>query len=294
MQLRALLIAFAASGCLIDIHPALPDAVEYCNGVDDDNDSRTLDGSGEPELGMPCDGPDEDLCPSGKITCGPVGIECTGDDATTDDAEVCNELDDDCDGHVDEGFDLSKDKTNCGFCGNACENANGTTTCTNGACVATCTGGAVDCNQNPDDGCEVFRDRNPVCTAPLEMGSIAGDVFAESAEVTGTDEAFVQVAVMEVSSGKIPVTATITLDNPPGTNFDLFVRCTSCGAAVFGQSTNAAGTTEVVQFRNEDDDFVTDSTLLFIEVRFVSATTCGAFWHLKVDGATPVTTPTCN
>jgi len=34
--------------------------------------------------------------------------------------ETCNRVDDDCDGAVDEGLDLSSDDENCGYCGNAC------------------------------------------------------------------------------------------------------------------------------------------------------------------------------
>jgi hypothetical protein len=51
-----------------------------------------------------CDGVDNDC--NGKVDDGP--------------AELCNGLDDDCDGQVDEGFDLRTDLRNCGECGHAC------------------------------------------------------------------------------------------------------------------------------------------------------------------------------
>lgn len=35
--------------------------------------------------------------------------------------EACNHLDDNCDGRIDEGFDLWGDDRNCGNCGNVCE-----------------------------------------------------------------------------------------------------------------------------------------------------------------------------
>ena len=48
---------------------------------------------------------------------------------TTPSAEVCDGRDNDCDGMVDEGFDLTSDPRNCGACGTACAPANATGTC---------------------------------------------------------------------------------------------------------------------------------------------------------------------
>src|SRR5579871_1325157 len=49
---------------------------------------------------------------TGRGLCFPDGM-CT--------PEVCNGLDDDCDGVVDNGIDLNTDDLNCGICGNACD-----------------------------------------------------------------------------------------------------------------------------------------------------------------------------
>lgn len=286
------LCCLALAAC-IDTHPALPEPIEYCNGEDDDGRPATPDGSGEPDVGMGCDGPDEDLCAAGRIACGPEGLVCSGDDDATDDIERCNEMDDDCDGMVDEGIDLLGDPENCGFCGNLCENPNGSTACNAGTCRPVCTAGAVDCNLDPDDGCEVFRDANPACTASATMGDVAGDLGERIVELSGTDESYFHVAVLEMSTTTTPVTATITLDSPPGVNFDLFVRCTACANAPYASSTLGADLTDTVQFRNDDNAGVTDSTTLFVEVRFISGNTCAGSWHLTVTGGTAVTTPTC-
>jgi hypothetical protein len=46
-------------------------------------------------------------------------------------SEVCNGLDDNCDGNVDEGFDLDTDPENCGVCGNGCNGQ----ACAAGTCL---------------------------------------------------------------------------------------------------------------------------------------------------------------
>jgi hypothetical protein len=45
--------------------------------------------------------------------------------------EICNSWDDDCDGQVDEGFDLQNDESNCGSCGKSCLSGY---TCASGVC----------------------------------------------------------------------------------------------------------------------------------------------------------------
>jgi hypothetical protein len=73
--------------------------------------------------------------------------------------EVCNEVDDDCDGVVDEANDVRvqvfSDPLHCGGCGRVCEGPNATYGCRVGECVIdACTPGYVDYNGDPVDGCE--------------------------------------------------------------------------------------------------------------------------------------------
>ena len=55
-------------------------------------------------------------------------------------AETCDQIDNDCNGIVDDGFDLMSDTQNCGMCGNTCVSVNAVATCGNGTCA---TGGCI-------------------------------------------------------------------------------------------------------------------------------------------------------
>jgi hypothetical protein len=73
-------------------------------------------------------------------------------------AEFCNGKDDDCDGKIDEDFNLQTDPLNCGKCGNSCmylSKLNAYPLCDKGKCSAkNCFGGYIDKNGDPKDGCE--------------------------------------------------------------------------------------------------------------------------------------------
>jgi len=73
---------------------------ELCNGVDDDCDEEIDEDW--PELGDPCDGPDEDTCEYGEYVCSAdmAGVTCA--ESGISGVETCNGVDDDCDGLTDE------------------------------------------------------------------------------------------------------------------------------------------------------------------------------------------------
>jgi hypothetical protein len=100
--------------------------------------------------------------------------ECVGE--VLPQTETCNGLDDDCDGDVDNGFDLLNDVNNCGTCGHVCSLPNATAGCVNGQCtIVACDEGWADCDGNPANGCEraiVDDNENCGCGVNCEPGGI--------------------------------------------------------------------------------------------------------------------------
>jgi hypothetical protein len=78
------------------------------------------------------------------------------------DHELCNGLDDNCNGEIDEGFDLENDPDNCGGCGVACSDVNTPRACSEGRCVLTCEAPFESCDGDVLNGCEtnVLTDRS--------------------------------------------------------------------------------------------------------------------------------------
>ncbi len=78
--------------------------------------------------------------------------------------ELCDNLDNDCDGENEETINLLDDENNCGACGNICVFPNATPVCASGICtMGACDPGFLDANNDDVDGCEIDLNSGNFC-----------------------------------------------------------------------------------------------------------------------------------
>lgn len=87
--------------------------------------------------------------PTGAEVCDKVDNDCDGKVDDTGKSESCNGEDDDCNGLVDEIFNLQTDQDNCGSCGNACAASD---YCRSGTCTERIETLCFDNFDNDNDG----------------------------------------------------------------------------------------------------------------------------------------------
>ncbi len=123
-------------------------AGEVCNGIDDDCNGL-VDDKGSQTCG-------QGVCQVTMSLCADGGAGACVPDQSKKTTETCNGLDDNCNGVVDDGFNVQTDPANCGTCGHVCAVPNGSPGCDGGACsVGSCNPTYADCDKNVPNGCEV-------------------------------------------------------------------------------------------------------------------------------------------
>ncbi len=148
----------ACSGGAIVCNRNRQPSSEVCNGLDDDCDG-VVD-NGNPAGGVACNTGQLGVCAAGTTACSGGAVVCNRNTAPS--SEVCNGLDDDCDGQVDEGNPGGGAACNTGQLGQC---AAGTTACS---------GGAIICNRNVAPSAEVCDGRDNNCNGTVDEGNPGG------------------------------------------------------------------------------------------------------------------------
>jgi hypothetical protein len=132
-------------------------------GTDDDCDGQVddIEGRGESCTLSSGFGP----CGEGRWDCMEGGESLTCVRSGPPVVESCNDQDDDCDGQIDEGFDISTDAANCGRCGQSCAS--------NELC---CGGVCLDLSAASESGCPACSTENPCARDALCCGGACRDL----------------------------------------------------------------------------------------------------------------------
>jgi hypothetical protein len=201
-----------------DAGPACEPVTEVCNDVDDD-----CDGAVDEDFdhkGAPCIVDAPGRCGAGVFGCivGADAPVCVGGGEAA--AETCNGLDDDCDGEIDEIFDLESDAQHCGACGRRCDPLpHGRGLCALGECfLARCDATWHDEDTRIENGCELeepgrvlyVRGNGDDANAGTNLAPLA--TLAEAVARANAAPDVDRVAVIDVGEGRFAAGLNVHAD----------------------------------------------------------------------------------
>ncbi|MEO1266519.1 MAG: putative metal-binding motif-containing protein [Myxococcota bacterium] len=125
-----------------------------------------------------------------------LGLDCNEDNnaINTGAFELCNGIDDNCNGMTDEGYNLDLDPENCGACGTVCSFEGAGALCENRMCLrGSCLENRYDIDGRDDNGCEYFCEaaedgievcngRDDNCDGQIDEGNPEGGVACDTGE----------------------------------------------------------------------------------------------------------------
>jgi hypothetical protein len=218
---------------------------EVCDGKD--NNCSGASDEGNPGGGAACTTGEKGVCNPGHLACVSGGLKCVRD--TNPSTEVCDELDNDCDGTKDNGFNLTSDVNNCGKCSKVCSLANATPKCEASACVIqTCNANYLNENTTQSDGCECQDDTTEptgtgdACAATLAKGNVTeGATLALTGKIaTAGDEDWYQVRFVDAGDAGDgscdPFRPNVTFTANPGNAYRFSVYKTDCAKYCSGDA----------------------------------------------------------
>ncbi len=182
-----------------------------------------------------CNGIDEDGCELAVDTavddCGKCGNHCGGKANATMTCVVgacaiggCSSGFGDCNKKVDDGCETATDTLpNCGACGNTCASiAHASADCVSSKCtLKTCNAGFVDCDGNPDNGCECGA-----AGGAATCGVVSGGDAGSDADASGDAGAGGTCTFLGCAAGFADCNKNLTTD---GCEVSLLTDAANCG-----------------------------------------------------------------